>query len=138
MVCRFQSQRKVSICLAKSFRPQGERTELLTELILPSLSCLQPVSSRHHHRLNATNSLDGVFPVLFFPTVRYQILDQDKSPKVSKQVIKKVTSKTGVTFNETTEDHKVSILFCPVISRIGSDAEVAIASIKGEGLCPPT
>lgn len=72
---------------------------------------------------------------LSFPTVRYQILDSGKCPKISKKVIQKVTSKIGVFFRETKEDHEVSILFCPVISRIGSDAEAAIASIKGKG--PP-
>lgn len=75
---------------------------------------------------------------LFFPTVRYQKLNSEKSQNVSNQVIKKVTNKIGVRFKETSSDHKVSILLCPVISRIGSDAEAAIASIKGKGLWSPT
>lgn len=75
---------------------------------------------------------------LFFPTVRYQKLGSQKSENVSNQVIKKVTSKIGVNFKETSGDHKVSILLCPVISRIGSDAEAAIASIPGKGLWSPT
>lgn len=75
---------------------------------------------------------------LCFPTVWYQKLDSGKSPNVSNQVIKNVKSKFRVRFRETTgQDHKVSILLCPVMSRIGSDAEAAIASIKGKGLCPP-
>ena len=75
---------------------------------------------------------------LFFATVQFQKLDNGEPLKVSKTVIKKVTCKNGVSFIETTRDHKVSLLFCPVMSRIQSDAEAAIACIKGKGLCSPT
>lgn len=76
--------------------------------------------------------------MFFFTIVWYQKLDNGKSPTVSNEVIKKVTSKIGVRFKDTTGDHKVSILLCPVISRIGSDVEAAISSINGKGLCPST
>lgn len=102
-------------------------------LILPSLYCLQSVFNSYHRSLPHVHWL-----MFFFPIVWYQKLDSGKSPTVSNEVIKKVTSKRGVRFKETTGDHKVSILLCPVISRIGSDAEAAITSINGKGLCPST
>lgn len=57
---------------------------------------------------------------------------------VYRDVIKKVTSQSQVHFVDAPGDHAVSLLFCNVISRIGSDAETAIATIKGKGLGMPT
>lgn len=132
----YQTRRKVSVCLAQCFRPQEARTELTANFAKFKLSsvCVQQLYI-------TSTSLPQVHWMLFFlsfPTVRYQKLDAGMSPTLSKQVIKKVTSKMRVQFTETSGDHKVSILLCPVISRIGSDAEAAIASIQGKGLCPPT
>ncbi|TWW69005.1 hypothetical protein D4764_19G0008030 [Takifugu flavidus] len=65
-------------------------------------------------------------------SVKYQILKSGNPLDVYHQVIKKVARKSRVRFVEAPGDHKVSILFCPVISRIGSDAETAIATIKDD------
>lgn len=70
--------------------------------------------------------------LLPFSSVKYQILKSGNPLEVYHQVIQKVESKYRVRFVEAPGDHKVSILFCPVISRIGSDAETAIATIKGK------
>lgn len=81
------------------------------------------------HLEGRMSSLAFLFP---FPSVKYQILKSGNLLDVYHQVIKKVASKYQVRFVEAPGDHKVSILFCPVISRIGSDAETAIATIKGK------
>eukprot|EP00066_Takifugu_rubripes_P029756 XP_011619022.1 PREDICTED: uncharacterized protein LOC105419260 isoform X3 [Takifugu rubripes] len=69
---------------------------------------------------------------LYKSEVKYQILKSGNPLDVYHQVIKKVSRKSRVRFVEASGDHKVSILFCPVISRIGSDAETAIATIKDD------
>lgn len=66
-----------------------------------------------------------------FSSVKYQILKSGNQLDVYKKVIKKVAN-FRIRFVEAPGDHAVSILFCPVISRIGSDAETAIATIKGK------
>lgn len=77
-------------------------------------------------------SMSSLAFLLPFPSVKYQILQSGNPLDVYQQVIQKVARKRLVCFVEAPGDHKVSILFCPVISRIGSDAETAIATIKGK------
>lgn len=64
--------------------------------------------------------------------MKYQTLKTGEPLEVYANVIKKVSSKMQTRFVDAPGDHKVSILFCPVISRIGSDAETALATIKGK------
>lgn len=44
--------------------------------------------------------------------------------------VKKNFSK--IRFVEDNEDHKVTILFCPISSRIGADVTAAMTEVKGE------
>lgn len=69
--------------------------------------------------------------LLPFPSVKYQMLKSGNPLVVYQQVIKKVSS-YHLRVVEAPGDHEVSILFCPVISRIGTDAETAIATIQGK------
>lgn len=37
-----------------------------------------------------------------------------------------------VNFQESSKDHKITFLFCPISSRIGADVMAAMSEVKGE------
>lgn len=39
----------------------------------------------------------------------------------------------GVQLVKTTCDHKVTVLFCPISSRVGADVDAAMSDIEGKG-----
>lgn len=38
----------------------------------------------------------------------------------------------GVQFVESSEDHQITVLFCPIASRVATDVEAAMSSFKGK------
>lgn len=41
----------------------------------------------------------------------------------------------NVDFVEDNKDHKITILFCPISSRIGADVTAAMSEVKGDEYC---
>lgn len=68
-------------------------------------------------------------------TVTYRILVNGKTFNAEQQLMNQVIAKnqSGVEFVESSEGHQITILFCPISSRIGSDVDAAMRLIKGTG-----
>lgn len=48
------------------------------------------------------------------------------------QLMKSVTNQHKIQFVETSEDHQITVLFCPVVSRIATDVDTAMGEVKGK------
>ncbi len=65
----------------------------------------------------------------------YQTVVSGKTFDADKQLMQKVKhqGRNDVQFVENNGDHRVSVVFCPITSRIGSDVEAAMDDVKGKG-----
>lgn len=67
-------------------------------------------------------------------TVTYRILVSGKTFNADKRLMEKVIGQSQeVGFVESSEGHQITVLFCPISSRIGSDVEAAMSCVKGKG-----
>lgn len=67
--------------------------------------------------------------------VTYQTVVSGKTFGAHKELIEKVTHQcqNRVRLIDSSDDAKITIVFCPITSRILSDVEAAMADVKGKG-----
>lgn len=66
----------------------------------------------------------------------YQVVVSGKTFDADKQLMNKVLTDPAlnqVQFVENQLNHQITILFCPVSSRVGTDVEAALGHVKGKG-----
>ncbi|XP_060908248.1 uncharacterized protein LOC132985095 isoform X2 [Labrus mixtus] len=63
-------------------------------------------------------------------TGKYKMVVSGKTFGAHQQFLDKV--KAGVELTESSDDHEITILFCVISSRVGSDVEAAMPQVKGE------
>lgn len=69
-------------------------------------------------------------------TVIYQVVVSGKTFGADVQLMRKVLKsqfQDQVEFVESSTDHQVTVLLCPICSRIGSDVDAAVSEVKGKG-----
>lgn len=69
------------------------------------------------------------------PTVLYRHVVSGKTFRADEQLIEKVEQQgqDGVRLVQTRENHKVTVLFCPISSRVGADVDAAMSDVEGKG-----
>ena len=68
------------------------------------------------------------------PIVKYKVAVSGKTYGAERQLMNKVRCQMqdGVKLVECSEGHQITVLFCPVVSRVGSDVEAAMSDVKGK------
>lgn len=69
------------------------------------------------------------------PTVLYRHVVSGKTFRADEQLIEKVEQQgqDGVRLVQTRENHMVTVLFCPISSRVGADVDAAMSDVEGKG-----
>ncbi|KAM3602756.1 uncharacterized protein V6R79_010078 [Siganus canaliculatus] len=76
----------------------------------------------------------SIGPKLKTDTVKYRMVVAGQTFSGHLQLMEKVVAASGkeVVFTQSSEDHQITLLFCPISSRVESDVEGAMCLIKDE------
>lgn len=69
------------------------------------------------------------------PTVLYRHVVSGKTFRADEQLIEKMEQQgqDGIRLDRRRGDHMVTVLFCPISSRVGADVDAAMSDVEGKG-----
>lgn len=89
--------------------------------------------------MNLTCSLFVIFCIISIATLKYKMVISGKTFNAHQQILEKVKALREdpdlnlIEQKESDQDCRAIIVFCPIVSRMGTDIDAAMTQVKGKG-----